>query len=71
MAARTGWGFHELPARFTIRTDAEAAAACAELAARALAKYTSLGARQIAEEAMQIAGKICIYTNQSVTVEEL
>src|SRR6476646_7856905 len=40
-------------------------------AARALLKYTSLGARQIAEEAMQIAGKICIYTNQSVTVEEL
>src|SRR6195256_275739 len=40
-------------------------------AARALVKYTNLGARQIAEEAMQIAGKICIYTNQSVTVEEL
>src|ERR1700733_7219695 len=40
-------------------------------AARALVKYTSLGARQIAEEAMQIAGQICIYTNQSVSVEEL
>ncbi|MBL7260591.1 AAA family ATPase [Paractinoplanes lichenicola] len=37
-AAATGWGLHELPARFTIRTDAEAAAACAELAARALAR---------------------------------
>src|SRR3712207_8054822 len=24
-AAATGWGLHELPARFTIRTDAEAA----------------------------------------------
>jgi hypothetical protein len=36
VAARTGWGFHEMPARFTVRTDAEAAAACAELAARAL-----------------------------------
>jgi hypothetical protein len=35
-AAATGWGLHELPARFTIRTDAEAAAACAGLAARAL-----------------------------------
>src|SRR5689334_354726 len=37
-AARTGWGLHELPARFTVRTDAEAAAACAQLAARALAR---------------------------------
>src|SRR6186713_3124657 len=40
-------------------------------AARALVKYTNLGARQIAEEAMQIAGRICIYTNDSVSVEEL
>jgi ATP-dependent HslUV protease subunit HslV len=40
-------------------------------AARALMKFTNLGARQIAEEAMQIAGRICIYTNESVTVEEL
>ena len=37
-AARTGWGFLEMPARFTVRTDAEAAAACAELAARALSR---------------------------------
>jgi hypothetical protein len=37
-AAAAGWGLHELPARFTIRTDAEAAAACAELAGRALAR---------------------------------
>jgi ATP-dependent HslUV protease subunit HslV len=40
-------------------------------AARALVKYTSLSAKQIAEEAMQIAGRICIYTNDSVSVEEL
>jgi ATP-dependent HslUV protease subunit HslV len=40
-------------------------------AARALIKYTDLSAREIADEAMQIAGKICIYTNQSVSVEEL
>ncbi len=40
-------------------------------AARALLKYTELGAREIAEEAMRIAGKICIYTNESVTIEEL
>jgi ATP-dependent HslUV protease subunit HslV len=40
-------------------------------AAQALAKYTELSAREIASEAMQIAGKICIYTNESITIEEL
>lgn len=40
-------------------------------AARALLKYTTLSAREIAQEAMQIAAKICIYTNDSVSVEEL
>jgi ATP-dependent HslUV protease subunit HslV len=40
-------------------------------AARALLKYTNLSAREIAEEAMQIAAKICIYTNDSIAVEEL
>src|SRR3954462_4838453 len=34
-------------------------------AARALSKYTDLSAREIAQEAMQIAGKICIYTNEN------
>src|SRR6185369_15317798 len=33
-------------------------------AGRALMKYTNLAAREIAQEAMQIAGKICIYTNE-------
>ena len=37
-AAATGWGLRELPSRFTVRTDAEAAAACAQLAAGALAR---------------------------------
>jgi ATP-dependent HslUV protease subunit HslV len=40
-------------------------------AARALYKYTDLGAREIAQEAMQIAGKICIYTNENISLEEL
>jgi ATP-dependent HslUV protease subunit HslV len=40
-------------------------------AARALLKYTNLSARDIAEEAMQIAAKICIYTNDTISVEEL
>src|SRR5262252_6421690 len=35
-------------------------------AARALLKYTTLSAREIAEESMQIAGKICIFTNESI-----
>src|ERR1051325_7921825 len=40
-------------------------------AARALSKYTDLSAREIAQEAMQIAGKICIYTNENISIEEL
>jgi ATP-dependent HslUV protease subunit HslV len=40
-------------------------------AARALNKFTNLGAREIAQEAMQIAGKICIFTNDSISIEEL
>lgn len=40
-------------------------------AARALSEHTSMGARQIVEEAMKIAGSICIYTNANLTIEEL
>jgi ATP-dependent HslUV protease subunit HslV len=40
-------------------------------AALALIRNTKMGARAITEQAMQIAGKICIYTNDSVTYEEL
>jgi ATP-dependent HslUV protease subunit HslV len=40
-------------------------------AAEALMNHTQLSARQIAEEAMKIAGKMCIYTNDKVTIEEL
>ena len=43
----------------------------AQAAAQALSEHTSLSARQIAEEAMKIAGKMCIYTNDRVTIEEL
>jgi len=45
--------------------------AYAQSAAQALAEHTQLSARQIAEEAMKIASKICIYTNDKVTIEEL
>jgi len=43
----------------------------AQAAAQALAEHTQLTARHIAEEAMKIAGKMCIYTNDKVTIEEL
>lgn len=40
-------------------------------AGRALLKHTDLSAREIAVEALQIAGEICIYSNQNIVVEEL
>ncbi len=40
-------------------------------AAKALARHTPLDARAIAEEAMAIAATICIYTNATITIEEL
>lgn len=40
-------------------------------AALALVRNTKLSARRIVEEAMKIAGKICIYTNENVIFEEL
>jgi ATP-dependent HslUV protease, peptidase subunit HslV len=43
----------------------------ATAAATALMRNTKMNARAIAEQAMEIAGKICIYTNDNVTYEEL
>ena len=43
----------------------------ATAAARALLKHTPLSAREIAAEAMEIAGTLCIYTNNNITIEEL
>jgi len=40
-------------------------------AARALMKHTKLSAKEIAEEALRIAGEICIYTNSDIIVEEI
>jgi len=45
--------------------------AFAKAAATALIENTTLGAREIVERAMKIAGEICIYTNENVTFEEL
>src|SRR5579859_7738697 len=40
-------------------------------AARALMQNTEMGAREIAEKSLRIAGQICIYTNDQITTEEL
>ena len=43
----------------------------AQAAALALLKHSQLGARQIVEESLRIAGRICIYTNDQISIEEL
>jgi ATP-dependent HslUV protease subunit HslV len=43
----------------------------AQAAAQALADHTKLSAREVAEEAMKIASRMCIYTNDRITIEEL
>lgn len=40
-------------------------------AARALLAHTTLDARTVASEALNIAGDVCIYTNRNIVVEEL
>ncbi len=40
-------------------------------AARALVKHTPMSARDIVQEAMLLAGQLCIYTNEQITIEEL
>lgn len=39
--------------------------------ARALMRNTDMTAKQIAEESLKIAGEICIFTNDHITVEEV
>jgi ATP-dependent HslUV protease subunit HslV len=43
----------------------------AQAAARALVENTELGARDIVERALHIAGDICIHTNRNLTIEVL
>ena len=43
----------------------------AQAAARALLRHTELDAESVCREALRIAGEICIYTNDNVTVETL
>ena len=43
----------------------------AQAAATALLEHTDLDARGIVKEAMKIAASICIYTNDTITIEEM
>ena len=43
----------------------------AQAAAKALLRHTDLDAVAIVEEAMKIAGSICIFTNDVITIEEM
>jgi ATP-dependent HslUV protease subunit HslV len=43
----------------------------AAAAARALLEHTPLGPREIVEKSLQIAGELCIYTNQNHVIETL
>ena len=43
----------------------------AQAAAQALMQNTDLEARDIVEKALRIAGDICVYTHQHITIEEL
>ncbi|RAL25464.1 HslU--HslV peptidase proteolytic subunit [Lujinxingia litoralis] len=40
-------------------------------AARALVRHTELDARTIAESSLKIAAELCVFTNDSLTIEEL
>jgi ATP-dependent HslUV protease subunit HslV len=43
----------------------------AQAAATALIRHTDMDAKSIVEEALKIAGSICVFTNDSITIEEL
>lgn len=45
--------------------------AFAQAAAKALVRHSGLDARSIAEQAMVIAAEICVYTNSSISIEEI
>ncbi|RKN30175.1 AAA domain-containing protein [Micromonospora musae] len=59
-AAATGWALYELPARHTLRTDVEAAAACAALARRVLERGAVAVSEREPGGAPVTAGRIAI-----------
>ncbi|BCJ58322.1 AAA domain-containing protein [Micromonospora endophytica] len=60
LATETGWALYELPARHTLRTDAEAAAACAALALRVLARGAVAHCEQAPDGAPVGADRIAV-----------
>ncbi|WP_327022526.1 AAA domain-containing protein [Micromonospora sp. NBC_01739] len=60
LATETGWALYELPARHTLRTDAEAAAACAALALRVLARGAVAVCEQAPDGAPVTADRIAV-----------
>jgi len=40
-------------------------------AAKALLEHSKLGAKEIVEAALRIAGEVCIYTNTNIKVETI
>ena len=43
----------------------------AQAAAQALVKHSALDSQGVVKEAMEIASRICIYTNSNLIIEEL
>ncbi|MGH3235501.1 MAG: AAA family ATPase, partial [Streptosporangiaceae bacterium] len=61
-AAASGWALYELPARHTLRTDAEAVAACAALAARVVQRGALSYSERAAEGAPVTADRVAVGT---------
>ncbi|ETK36569.1 AAA family ATPase [Microbispora sp. ATCC PTA-5024] len=68
-AAATGWALHELPSRHTIRTDAEAVKACADLATRLLQRgpvaHDEKGSHPVAADRIAIG---CAHRDQAAAI---
>jgi hypothetical protein len=62
MAAAHGWALYEMPARHTVRTDAEAASACASLAVRVLQRGTVAVSEDAPDGSLVTADRIAIGT---------
>ncbi|MEO3818258.1 AAA domain-containing protein [Plantactinospora sp. B24E8] len=60
LAAATGWALYELPARHTLRTDSEAAAACAKLGLRLLERGAVAVSERTPQGAPVTADRIAI-----------
>jgi hypothetical protein len=60
MAAATGWSLYQMPSRQTVRTDADAASACAELAVRILQRGAIAYSEGARGGAPVTAGRIAI-----------